>query len=70
MRMFIMREHEQDGQGVPLGQSGEDAAFIGVDEGVMEVTAVVGGATASFSVPLAVPADSAHIADRVLAALA
>ena len=45
-------------------------AAIGVDEGVMEVTAVVGGATASFSVPLAVPADSAHIADRVLAALA
>ena len=45
-------------------------AAIGVDEGVIEVTAVVAGATASFSVPLAVPADSSHIADRVLAALA
>ena len=45
-------------------------AVIGVDEGVIEVTAIVSGSTASFSVPLAVPAESPHIADRVLAALA
>lgn len=45
-------------------------AALGVAEGVMDVTAIVTGATASFTVPLAVPAESAHIADRVLAAIA
>ena len=43
---------------------------IGVDEGVMDVTAVVAGKAASFRVPLAAPAESARIADRLLAALA
>jgi len=45
-------------------------AVVAVEEGVMDVTAVVSRATASFSVPLAVPAESSQIADRVLAALA
>jgi len=45
-------------------------AVVAVDEGVMDVTAIVKGATASFTVPLAVPAESSQIADRVLVALA
>jgi hypothetical protein len=44
-------------------------AVIAVDEGTMDVTALVAGRTTTFSVPLAVPAESPHIADRVLAAL-
>jgi len=45
-------------------------AAIGVDAGTMDVTAVVSGATTTLSIPLAVPAESEHIADRVMAALA
>ena len=47
-----------------------EIAAIGIDEGAMDVTALVSGRTARFSVPLAVPAEAAHIADRVLMALA
>lgn len=47
-----------------------ELASIGVSDGVMEVTALVAGRTASLSIPLAVPAESDHIADRIFAALA
>lgn len=45
-------------------------AAIGVNESAMDVTALVSGRTASFSVPLTVPAEAPHIADRVLVAVA
>ena len=44
MRMLVMREYEQDGQGVPARQGGQDGAFLGVDEGVDEGAAVLLGA--------------------------
>lgn len=44
-------------------------AAVGIDEGALDVTAVVGGRTAAFAVPLAVPAEAPHIADRIFAAL-
>lgn len=45
-------------------------AAVGIDEGALDVTAVVAGRTAAFAVPLAVPAEAPHIADRIFAALA
>lgn len=47
-----------------------ELAAIGVTAGVMDVAALVAGRTANLSVPLAVPAESDHIADRIFAALA
>lgn len=47
-----------------------ELAAIGVIDGVMDVTALVAGRTTTLSVPLAVPAESEHIADRIFAALA
>ncbi len=47
-----------------------ELAAIGIDDGAMDVTALVAGRTAAFCVPLAVPAESGHIADRIFAALA
>jgi hypothetical protein len=45
-------------------------AAIGIDDGAMDVTAVVAGRTAAFTVPLATPAEAPHIAERVLVAIA
>lgn len=45
-------------------------AAIGVDEGALDVAAVVSGKTVRYSIPLAAPAEAAHIADRVLMSLA
>ncbi len=45
-------------------------AAMGVDDEAMDVTVVVAGSTSSFRIPLAVPTEAAHIADRVLVALA
>lgn len=45
-------------------------AAIGVDESTLELTALVSGRAVDLAIPLAVPAESAHIADRVLVALA
>lgn len=47
-----------------------ELAAIGIDDGAMDVTALVAGRTATFCVPLAVPGESGHIADRIFAALA
>jgi hypothetical protein len=47
-----------------------ELAAIGVDEGAMDVTALVSGTSVRLLIPLAVPAESAHIADRVIVALA
>ena len=44
-------------------------AAIGVDEGALDLTALVSGRAVRLSIPLAAPAESAHIADRVLGAL-
>ena len=48
----------------------QQLAAVGVDQGALDVTAVVSGRTATFSLPLAAPAESAQIANGVLAALA
>ena len=45
-------------------------AAIGVDDGALDVAAIVAGRAVRFRIPLAVPAEAAHIADRVFAALA
>ena len=47
-----------------------ELAAIGIDEGALDVTALVAGRTVRLTIPLAVPAESAQIADRVLVALA
>ncbi|MBX3098739.1 MAG: hypothetical protein KF761_04095 [Salinibacterium sp.] len=44
-------------------------AVVVVDDGAVDVTAVVAGATTRISIPLAVPAEAAHIADRLWVAL-
>lgn len=51
---------------LPLAQ----VAAIGIDDGAMDVTALVAGRTTGLRVPLAVPAEASRIADRVLVALA
>jgi hypothetical protein len=45
-------------------------AAIGVDEGSLDVAAVVAGGTLMLSLPLAAPAEASRIADRVMVALA
>ena len=45
-------------------------AAICIDDGAMDVTAVVAGRTAAFTVPLANAAETPNIADRVLVAIA
>ena len=45
-------------------------AAIGIQEGALDVAAVVAGSTTVLSIPLAAPAEAAQLADRVLAALA
>ncbi len=47
----------------------QQLAAVGVDEGALDVTAIVSGSTTTFSLPLAAPAESAQIANGVLAAL-
>ena len=44
-------------------------AVVIVDVGVVDVTAVVAGATIHLAIPLAVPAEAAHISDRLWVAL-
>lgn len=58
------------GEGPVLTLRSAQLAAIGVDEGAMDVTAVVAGRTVALTIPLAVPADALHIADRLLVALA
>lgn len=58
------------GEGPVLTLRLAQLAAIGVDEGAMDVTAVVAGRTVALTVPLALPAEAPHLADRVLVALA
>lgn len=57
------------GEGPVLTLRSAQLAAIGIDDGAMDVTALVAGRTAAFAVPLAAPADAAHLADRLLVAL-